>query len=378
MNRTTICSPYMEFSKLSSSSLFNLATSGIMGYPLSELPVTIDQLEINGPTGYGYEPLIERLAAKNKVAPRCVVYINGGTSLANNVAIAGTTENGDHVLAESPGYELLDTTARFLGLEVGHFERRPEDGFRLDPREIGRRITPRTRLIIITNLHNPSGVLAGNDTLRQIGDIARNSGARVLVDEVYLDMAFEAGSPSRADFARDGVLERTPPSSFHLDPKTFVVTNSLTKAYGLSGLRCGWILAEPELAERFWRINDLYAASPVHAAELISVIALDNLAKIAARAKGLLEKNRALLNRFFDSCADLEVVRPEFGTVAFPRLRRGTAEKLFTVLRDKYEATVVPGKFFGASQHFRIGVGGDTEMTREALDRLASALREVS
>jgi aspartate/methionine/tyrosine aminotransferase len=351
----------MEFAKLRSSSRFNLATSGIMGYPLSELPVTIDQLQINGPDAYGYEPLIERLAAKSKVAPGCVVSINGGTSLANNVAIAGTTETGDHVLAESPGYELLDTTARFFGLEVGHFERRPEDGFRLDPREIERRITPRTRLIIVTNLHNPSGVLAGNDTLRQIGDIARSAGARVLVDEVYLDMAFE----------------RTPPSSFHLDPKTFVVTNSLTKAYGLSGLRCGWILAEPELAERFWRINDLYAASPVHAAELISVIALDNLAKIAARAQGLLEKNRALLHRFFDSCAELEVVRPEFGTVAFPRLRLGTVENLFTVLRDKYEATVVPGKFFGASQHMRIGVGGDTEMTREALDRLASALREL-
>ncbi len=362
MNRTTIYSPYMEFAKLRSSSRFNLATSGIMGYPLFELPVAIDRLEINGPDGYGYEPLIERLAAKSKVVPGCVVYINGGTSLANNVAIAGTTETGDHVLAETPGYELLDTTARFFGLEVGHFERRPEDGFGLDPREIERRLTPRTRLIIITNLHNPSGVLADNETLRQIGEIARRAGARVLVDEVYLDMAYD----------------RTPPSSFHLDPETFVVTNSLTKAYGLSGLRCGWILAEPELAERFWRINDLYAASPVHAAELLSVIALDNLGKIAARAGTLLENNRALLNRFFDSCAELEVVHPEFGTVAFPRLRRGTVEELFTVLRDKYEATVVPGKFFGASQHFRIGVGGNTEMTREALDRLASALREFT
>jgi hypothetical protein len=132
------------------------------------------------------------------------------------------------------------------------------------------------------------------------------------------------------------------------------------------------------LAERLWRINDLYAASPVHAAELMSVIALDNLAKVAARAKTLLEKNRALLNHFFDSCADLEIVRAEFGTVAFPRLRSGTVETLFTVLRDKYETTVVPGKFFAAEQHFRVGVGGDTEMTREGLDRLASALRDVS
>ena len=351
----------MEFAKLRSSSRFNLATSGIMNYPLSELPVTIDQLEINGPTAYGYVPLIEQLAVKNKVQQECVVYINGGTSLANNIAIAGATEAGDHVLAESPGYELLDTTAQFLGLQVDHFQRHFEDGYSLDVRDIERRLTPRTRLIVITNLHNPTGVLADNESLRQVGDLARRASARVLVDEVYLDMAFE----------------RTPPSSFHLDPKTFVVTNSLTKAYGLSGLRCGWILSEQALAERFWRINDLYAASPVHAAELISVVALQNLDKIAARAKKLLAENRAALDDFFNSCGELEVVRPEFGTIAFPRLRRGTAEKLFARLRDKYEATVVPGSFFGAPQHFRVGVGGDPEMTRQALFRLASALREL-
>ena len=265
MNRSTIVSPYMEFSKLHSAARFNLAASGIMNYPLSDLPVTIDRLEIDGPDAYGYEPLIARLAAKSNVAPDCVVYVNGGTSLANHLAIAGTTEPGDHALIETPGYELLDTTARFLGLEIDHFERHFEDGYRLDPRDIERQLTPRTRLIVITNLHNPSGVLADNDTLRQIGNFARSAGARVLVDEVYLDMGFE----------------RTPPSSFHLDPKIFVVTSSLTKAYGLSGLRCGWILAEPELARRIWRINDVYGATPVHAAELLSVIALDNLPKIA-------------------------------------------------------------------------------------------------
>jgi hypothetical protein len=351
----------MEFAKLRSQSRLNLATSGMMGYPLAELPVSIDQLEINGSDGYGYEPLIERLAAKNKVAPECLVYVNGGTSLANNLAFAATTDPGDHVLIETPGYEVLDTTARFLGLEVHHFERRFEQGFRLDPKEIERCLTPRTRLIIITNLHNPSGVLAPNEALRTIGELARSAGARVLVDEVYLDMAWE----------------QTPASSFHLDPQIFVVTNSLTKAYGLSGLRCGWILAEPELARRIWRINDVYGATPVHAAELLSVIALDNLAKIAARAQSLLEVNRALLGGFLDACPDIEVVRPEFGTMAFPRLRRGTVEKLFTLLRNKYETSFVPGSFFAAPEHFRIGVGGDTAEVEEALNRLRRALQEV-
>ncbi len=362
MGRSTIHSPYMEFAKLRSTARFNLATSGVMSYPLAELPVQLDRMEINGPTFYGYEPLLERLAKKNGVTPDCVVYINGGTSLANHLAMAGTTEPGDAVLIESPGYELLDTAARFLGLEVRHFDRRFDKEFKLGIGEIERKATPDTRLIVITNLHNPSGVLADNETLRKVGDIARSVGARVLVDEVYLDMAFE----------------NTPPSSFHLDPATFVVTNSLTKVYGLSGLRCGWILAAPELATRIWRIHDLYAATPVHPAELLSVIALDHLPKIASRSKVLLAANRALVDSFLDARADLDVVRPEFGTVVFPRLRKGSVERLFSLAREKYETSFVPGSFFAMPQHFRIGLGGDTETLREGLQRLGRALDDVA
>src|SRR5205823_10456568 len=102
------------------------------------------------------------------------------------------------------------------------------------------------------------------------GEIARGVGARVLVDEVYLEALFESA----------------PPSAFHLG-REFVVTSSLTKAYGLSGIRCGWVLAEPELADCMWKINDLYYATPVHVGELLSVIALDNLDRVANRAKAL-------------------------------------------------------------------------------------------
>lgn len=360
MGRSTIHSPYMEFAKLRSGARYSLATSGIMNYPLAELPVKLEQLEINDSSPYGYQPLIQRLAAKNNVAPECVVSVNGGTSLANNLAMAATTEPGDEVLIETPGYELLDTTAQFLGLTVRHFERRFEDGFRLDADEVERRMTARTKLIVVTNLHNPSGVLAGHDALRQVGEVARRAGARVLVDEVYLDMMFE----------------RTPASSFHLDPQTFVVTNSLTKAYGLSGLRCGWVLAEPELAQRVWRVHDVYGATPAHPAELLSVIALDNLEKVAARSRALLQSNRALLDEFLNARGEVKVVRPEFGTVAFFRLKQRTVERLHALCREKYETSFVPGSFFGMADCFRVGVGAETGMVREALARLGSALAE--
>jgi aspartate/methionine/tyrosine aminotransferase len=214
---------------------------------------------------------------------------------------------------------------------------------------------------VITNLHNPSGALTDNETLLAVANIAAQAGARVLVDEVYLETLFQD----------------RPPSAFHLGNQ-FVVTNSLTKAYGLSGLRCGWILAEPSLAERMWRLNDLFAATPVHVGELLSVIALDNLEKVAKRAQSVIAANRAQLYTFLDQHAErLEFFRPQYGTVIFPRLRAGNADQFCSLLKSRYETSVAPGRFFDMPEHFRIGIGGESAMTAAGLQRLGEALKSV-
>ena len=353
-------SPYMEWAKLYSVAKYNLATSGVMNYPLSELPVRIEDLEITGSDSYGYVPLIERLARLNQVPADCVV-TSAGTSLANHIAMAATFDPGDEVLVEHPTYELLESTAEYLGATLRRFERRMEDGFRIDPAEIERKITPQTKLIVLTNLHNPTGVYTEDATMRAVGDIAKAHGARVLVDEVYLESFYG----------------HRPPTAFHLGEQ-FLVTSSLTKAFGLSGVRCGWVLASPELTHRMKRINDLYAANHAHPAERISVVALDHLDKVAARGKKIVDTNRRNLDRFLDGRDDLGLVRPEEGTVIFPRLRNGNAEEFVALLREKYETSVVPGRFFGMPQHFRVGIGGDPEMTRAGLDRLGAALDEYA
>jgi aspartate/methionine/tyrosine aminotransferase len=156
-----------------------------------------------------------------------------------------------------------------------------------------------------------------------------------------------------------------------------VVTSSLTKAYGLSGLRCGWVLADPDLARRMWRIDDLFAANPPHVAEQLSAIALDHLPAIAARAKALLETNRQLMNGFLQSRTDLDSDRPGQGMTTFPRLKGGNVDELCSRLRQRYETTVVPGRFFEMPDHFRVAVACPTETLREGLDRLGAALDEV-
>jgi len=356
--REVMSSSYMNWAKTKSGAKFNMATSGMPDVKLRELRVSLDDLEITD-GGYGYQPLLERIGARYGVATESIVTAAGPT-FPNHLAMAALVKPGGEVLFEAPAYEPMLATVRYLGANVKRFTRKFEDGFRVSPEEIESRVTRNTRLIVLTNLHNPSGVLTDGATLKQVGEIAQRVGARVLVDEVYIETLFQSA----------------PRTAFHLGEE-FVVTSSLTKAFGLSGLRCGWIFAAPELARRMWLLNDLFAATPVHAGERLSLVALEQIDELGARAKALLDRNRRLLNEFLDTREDLEAVRPEFGTVMFPRVRSGDADRLCQLLREKFETSVVPGRFFELPAHFRIGIAVSSDILGQGLQRLAKALDEL-
>ena len=359
-SRREIRSVYIEWAKLRSKARFSLAGSDVLHYPLAEMHARIEDLSLSPPGGYGYKPLLERLAARAGVSVDRVVHAQG-TSMANHLAMAVLLEPGDEVLIEEPTYEALLAAARYLGAKIRRFPRKFEEGFQVDPREVERAVSPRTRLIVITNLHNPSGVRTADSSLKIVGEIARSLGAHVLVDEVYLEACFD--SPWQ--------------SAIHLGTN-FIATSSLTKAYGLTALRCGWVLAAPALAERMWRLDDLFGSVSPYPTDLLSVMAFDQLPQIAARAKKLLDTNRALLKSFLDSRKDLVTIWPESGSIAFPQLTTGHADAFCQFLLEKYETSVVPGRFFEAPEHFRIGVGGETETVREGLSRIATALDEFA
>ena len=237
----------MHWAKMRAPVKYDLALSGILNLPFPELGATINDLDINGDNSYGYAPLVEALATHANVRAENVVTISGGTSMANHLAMAAAIEHGDEVLIEQPTYEPLLALADYFGAQVKRFARRPEDNYAVDVADLKSQLTSRTRLIVLTNLHNPSSALIDEKTLRQIGDLAKDVGARVLVDEVYLEALFE----------------NAPPSSVHLGPE-FIATTSLTKGYGLSGLRCGWILAEPQLAQRMRMLHDVFGSLAPH------------------------------------------------------------------------------------------------------------------
>ena len=360
MTRTNTQSIYMNWAKTRPKAKYDLALSGILNLPFAELEAQIEDLDLNGDNAYGYRPLVAALAAHSQVAPESVVTISGGTSMANHLALAAALEPGDEVLIEEPTYEPILAVAKYFGAKIKRFPRPFAKGYQIDVDELAKQIGPKTRLIVLTNLHNPSSTLVPEEVLRRIGELATNVGARVLVDEVYLEAMFEAA----------------PRSSIHLGAQ-FIATTSLTKGYGLSGLRCGWILAEPDLAQRMRWLHDVFGAVGPQPSERLSVVALARLPKIIARAKGILDANRAVLDDFLDSREDLQRVRTAAGTTTFPRLLKGRVEELYTSLHQKYDTAIVPGRFFESPQHFRIGMCAEPELFREGVKRLGAALDEL-
>nr|NUR38210.1 aminotransferase class I/II-fold pyridoxal phosphate-dependent enzyme [Sphingomonas sp.] len=351
-------SDYMHWAKFKTPVRYALTTSEVPHFRMDSLPIGVADFDLDGASHPRYAPLRERIASRYAVPVEQVVTADG-TSMANFLAMAALISPGDEVLVEHPTYEPLLGAASFLGATINGFERKPEDAFRLELTAIEAMFSPATRLILITNLHNPSGALAEEDELGALGQLAAGVGARVLVDEVYLD----ATVPRRR-------------SAVHLGPE-FVITNSLTKVYGLSGLRCGWILAEPELAERMWRLNDLFGVNQAHPAERLACIAFDHIEQVTGENSAMLDRNRALFNDFARARKDIACMPAEQGITAFPRWFGGDTQRLCDHLCARYDTAVVPGRWFEMPDHFRVGFGLATEDFAEALTRLEAALDDL-
>ena len=349
-----MASEYMHWAKFQRPVTYQLSGSDMPRFRLDTLPLTLADLDLDGASHPRYAPLREAIAAHHGVTPEMVVGADG-TSMANFLAMATLIAPGDEVLVEWPAYEPLLAAVRHLGATVTRVKRRADEAFRLHPDDVAAALTARTKLVVMTNLHNPSSALASDADLAAIGAHARAVGARVLVDEVYLDVV---------SGARTCAL---------LGPE-FVVTSSLTKVYGLSGLRAGWILAEPELAERMWRLNDLMGVNQAHQAERLACFAFAHLDAIAAGNAERVAANRALFDAFVSSRADLDCMASKHGLTAFPRWTGGDAQLLDDRLRDRFDTGIVPGHWFEMPDRFRIGLSGDTDTLAQSLTRLGEGL----
>jgi hypothetical protein len=190
---------------------------------------------------------------------------------------------------------------------------------------------------------------------------ASAKGAMVFVDEIYLEF----------------LGEKEPATSFPL-AENMIVTSSLTKVFGLGGLRCGWMLAPEELIGRMKRLMDLVSVAGVYIGEQISAGAFSRLDSLRVRSRPLIERNFALVRDFIGREKKLSWVEPAGGIVAFPRIEADVdGTELARLLREKYDTSVVPGHFFEEPRHFRLGFGAPTEELAEGLENIRKALTSV-
>jgi aspartate/methionine/tyrosine aminotransferase len=351
---------YMEWVKTRPRARYEIGASGVIPVHIKELPEARDALQINDFNLYGYRPLIRALADRYQVSPDQVITAPG-TSMANYLAIAATVGAGEEVLVEKPAYEPLLDIPELIGAKVRRFERRfHNDRFHIDMQSLTDQMTPRTRLIVLTNPHNPSGILESPEVLREVGRLAADVGAYVLVDEVYMDFLFQS----------------RPRTAVHLG-SNFLMTCSLTKVYGLDGLRCGWVLGPPDVVKAMWRLQDFFGVNGVIPGETTSVVAFKHLERFQKRTQSILAANRPLMDQFMAAHqSTLDWAPPDAGPVCFPRLRSGSADDFCARLCTEYDVSVIviPGRFFEMPDHFRIGFGGPTEDLRAGLERLSQAL----
>ncbi|MDF2696192.1 MAG: Aspartate aminotransferase [Labilithrix sp.] len=316
---------------------FDLASSGIPAVKWSELG--IPSPEIDDPSAY--LALKNAIARYNDVSPDEVTPALG-TAHAIFLAYAALLSPGDEILVEHPGYEPLTRAAEGLGVVVRTFERRREDGFRVIPERVAAAVGPRTRAIVVTSLHNPTGVRVDDATLRELAEIAAARGAHLLVDEVYAP--FDA-------LPEDGIFRR----SARKLANNVVVVSSLTKCYGLGVHRVGWVLGPEAITERALAASvATFGHMPLTHASY-GAAAFGAIGKLAVRAKSLLAGKRILAERWVHALPNAHWSAPAdglYGLVTLP----GRGDLLARIEARARDAGVLvgAGTFFGAPESFRL------------------------
>jgi aspartate/methionine/tyrosine aminotransferase len=350
-------SDYLEWTKRRRGIRYSLSRSGVPRLNLHELEPTLEYLLTVDPNEDGWPPLCAMIAQRAELTPAHVCLASACTG-ANHLAFGLLLDAGDHVAMEAPVYEPLVKLGRYFGATVDFFERRESNGWRIDPDDVKRSFTAATKIVVLSNLHNPTGCQDDDESIRRIAADAQQLGAHVLVDEVYLDFLHAEGVRTAARLAPN-----------------ILISNSVTKTFGLDSLRLGWILAEPGLAERGRRLNDLYTNNFPHPSERIALLALGRAQEILGRNNAMLAKHIAIADDFIASQPRLSWVKPRAGTCGMVRVDGIDVDELTDRLARDFNTGIVPGRFFNAPSHFRLAWGVDTDTLRAGLDHLSAALK---
>ncbi len=344
---------------------YDLFSSGV---PLlmeeSELIFGESFIKISGEhtNAYGYPPLRELLAERQGVTPDQVAVTQGSSHANYLIAAAIFEEPGGQALVELPCYQPMMGAVQGARAEIIRFKRKFQDRYQLDLDLIKDLCTSNTRLIVITRLHNPSGVDIPVDTLRELNDLAAEYNAWVLVDEVFLDFM---------DYAQ-------PAASIG---DRMITTNSMTKVYGLGDLRFGWGVGNADIIKRAQEINDYICVLNPFIAEYLGYRILSSqpiMDTMRQRIKDRVTDNFWYFKEWASTIPDMEWVPPDGGTICFPKVGSGdVGDRLYRLLLDKHKTIITPGSLFDCPEHVRIGLSAELKDLKEGLRRFREAFLEL-
>jgi aspartate/methionine/tyrosine aminotransferase len=341
---------------------YNLAFSNIYGVSVQEYKHLAssffpDNFELGSNAQYGADELTQTLGSMYNCSRSNIVTTTGATE-ANFLLFSSLLEKGDEFIIEQPGYQPMWSTPEMLGARRINLPRTFEQRFRVQTELLENRITEKTRLLVLTNLHNPSGVYMDRATVTDIARIAADHGVYVLIDEIFLDGSF---NPVSSSFGTPNVI----------------VTGSATKIYGLGGLHTGWIIAPEEIAAHCQRRKAHTTGASSHTSEILTArilsAARDELIKrFQRRAK----TNFGYLKKWMNQHAEFfEWVEPAGGIVCFPKYSMDiTSLELCTYLLTTQKLLVNPGSYFNLEGFVRLSFGCSEELLQQALDALEKGL----
>ena len=344
---------------IAESGILPLTVNDLLGFePPERRAATLERL-LSLPLGYneavGTHTLRALLAATYAQCDPANILVTTGAIEANFLLFNTLLDAGDHVIAPYPAYQQLYSVPRAIGCDVALWRIRPENGFRYDVDELEQLLTPRTRLIVLNTPHNPTGTMIPPADLRRIYALAESVGAYVLCDEAYRWLAVPGGE----EFA---------PPVFDLGQRGISV-GTISKPFGLPGLRIGWMAAPQEIVARCWAMRDYVSLSPGKLNDALALLALERREQLVARNRAIIAANLASAQEWIDANADLLAWQPPRGGLL--ALLHYNLDLPSLVLADKlateYSVMLAPGSAFGYEHYLRIGIGQRPEVFQAGL-----------
>ena len=362
------CPPTSDFAQHEFTAPFLLCSSDCESLTLAELLAleptgreALDALWLGYTEAHGSPSLRQAIAALYDHVDAAQVLVHAGAEEAifnfMNVALSP----GDHVVVHAPHYQSLSEVARGIGVEVSDWRGDAERGWELDLSELERLLTPRTRLVVVNFPHNPTGFLPTTAFVHALSALSDQHDFVVFADEVYRGLELEPAT--------------RPPAFADVNARA-VSLGGLSKAYGLAGLRIGWLATrDPRRFAALSAFKDYTTLCNSAPSELLAALALRHAGPLVERNLGLIRANLDRLDRFFEAHRDLFAWhRPQAGSIAFPRLLRGKVDEFCADLVAKTGVLLLPGTLYGEDfgGAFRVGFG--RKNLPEALERLEAYL----